>query len=227
MKKKNNNMLIIAVGTGVIALGYFLYPTLKNLFRKKGTSAEIDTPETEITPAPSLPTTGTETPGTTKTETPGTTKTETSGTKPINEFSQRLTKGSKGDNVKRIQTIINDVASLRKQNTINGVNLPLKVDGDFGANTEKVAKAIFSKYKESGYITVNQARSKWAFSRGYYNQVFPQALVTSKAYNLYQDQYKLGKIENSNYMKKKKQGQNINNYLDNLSSWTDYSNFAD
>jgi hypothetical protein len=219
MKKKNNNMLIIAVGTGVIALGYFLYPTLKNLFRKKGSSAEIDTTETEITTAPGSSTTGT--------ETTGTTKTETSGTKPINEFSQRLTKGSKGDNVKRIQTIINDVASLRKQNEINGVNLPLKVDGDFGANTEKVAKAIFSKYKESGYITVNQARSKWAFSRGYYNQVFPQALVTSKSYNLYQDQYKLGKIENSNYMKKKKQGQNINNYLDNLSSWTDYSNFAD
>lgn len=219
MKKKNNNMLIIAVGTGVIALGYFLYPTLKNLFRKKGSSAEIDTTETEITTAPGSSTTGT--------ETTGTTKTETTGTKPINEFSQRLTKGSKGDNVKRIQTIINDVASLRKQNEINGVNLPLKVDGDFGANTEKVAKAIFSKYKESGYITVNQARSKWAFSRGYYNQVFPQALVTSKAYNLYQDQYKLGKIENSNYMKKKKQGQNINNYLDNLSSWTDYSNFAD
>jgi hypothetical protein len=221
MKKKNNNMLIIAVGTGVIALGYFLYPTLKNLFRKKGSSAEIDTTETEITTAPGLPTTGTETTGTTKT------KTETSGTKPINEFSQRLTKGSKGDNVKRIQTIINDVASLRKQNEINGVNLPLKVDGDFGANTEKVAKAIFSKYKESGYITVNQARSKWAFSRGYYNQVFPQALVTSKSYNYYQDQYKLGKIENSNYMKKKKQGQNINNYLDNSSSWLDYSNYAD
>jgi hypothetical protein len=219
MKKKNNNMLIIAVGTGVIALGYFLYPTLKNLFRKKGSSAEIDTTETEITTAPGLPTTGT--------ETTGTTKTETSGTKPINEFSQRLTKGSKGDNVKRIQTIINDVASLRKQNEINGVSLPLKIDGDFGANTEKVAKAIFSKYKESGYITVNQARSKWAFSRGYYNQVFPQALVSSKAYNLYQDQYKLGKIENSNYMKKKKQGQNINNYLDNSSSWLDYSNFAD
>ena len=221
MKKKNNNMLIIAVGTGVIALGYFLYPTLKNLFRKKGSSAEIDTTETEITTAPGSSTTGTETTGT------ETTKTETSGTKPINEFSQRLTKGSKGENVKRIQIIINDVASLRKQNEINGVNLPLKVDGDFGANTEKVAKAIFSKYKESGYITVNQARSKWAFSRGYYNQVFPQALVSSKAYNLYQDQYKLGKIENSNYMKKKKQGQNINNYLDNLSSWTDYSNFAD
>lgn len=219
MKKKNNNMLIIAVGTGVIALGYFLYPTIKNLFKKKGSSAEIDTTETEITTAPGLPTTGT--------ETTGTTKTETSGTKPINEFSQRLTKGSKGDNVKRIQTIINDVASLRKQNEINGVSLPLKIDGDFGANTEKVAKAIFSKYKESGYITVNQARSKWAFSRGYYNQVFPQALVTSKAYNLYQDQYKLGKIENSNYMKKKKQGQNINNYLDNSSSWLDYSNFAD
>lgn len=219
MKKKNNNMIIIAVGTGVIALGYFLYPTLKNLFRKKGSSAEIDTTETEITTAPGLPTTGT--------ETTGTTKTETSGTKPINEFTQRLTKGSKGNNVKRIQTIINDVASLRKQNKINGVNLPLKVDGDFGAKTEKVAKAIFSKYKESGYITVNQARSKWAFSRGYYNQVFPQGLVSSKAYNLYQDQYKLGKIENSNYMKKKKQGQNINNYLDNSSSWLDYSNYAD
>jgi hypothetical protein len=220
MKKKNNNMLIIAVGTGVIALGYFLYPTLKNLFRKKGSSAEIDTTETEITPAPGLP--QPEQP-----EQPEQPKTEKSGTKPINEFSQRLTKGSKGDNVKRIQTIINDVASLRKQNTINGVNLPLKIDGDFGANTEKVAKAIFSKYKESGYITVNQARSKWAFSRGYYNQVFPQALVTSKSYNLYQDQYKLGKIENSNYMKKKKQGQNINNYLDNSISWLDYSNFSD
>jgi len=219
MKKKNNNMVIFAVGTGVIALGYFLYPTLKNLFRKKGSSTEIDTTETEITTAPSLPTTGT--------ETTVTTKTETTGTKPINEFSQRLTKGSKGENVKRIQIIINDVASLRKQNEINGVSLPLKVDGDFGANTEKVAKAIFSKYKESGYITVNQARSKWAFSRGYYNQVFPQPLVSAKAYDLYQDQYKLGKIENSNYMKKKKQGQNINNYLDNLSSWTDYSNFAD
>ena len=221
MKKKNNNMVIFAVGTGVIALGYFLYPTLKNLFRKKGSSTEIDTTETEITTAPGSSTTGTVTTGTV------TTKTETTGTKPINEFSQRLTKGSKGDNVKRIQTIINDVASLRKQNEINGVNLPLKIDGNFGVNTEKVAKAIFSKYKESGYITVNQARSKWAFSRGYYNQVFPQALVTSKSYDLYQDQYKLGKIENSNYMKKKKQGQNINNYLDNSSSWLDYSNFAD
>jgi len=216
MMKKNNNMIILAVGTGVIALGYFLYPTLKNLFRKKDPSAEIDTTETEITTAPGSSTSGTET-----------TKTETTETKPTNEFSQRLTKGSKGDNVKRIQTILNDVASLRKQNEINGVQMPLKIDGIFGANTEKVAKAIFTKYKESGYITVNQARSKWAFSRGYYNEIFPQALVTSKAYNLYQDQYKLGKIENSNYGKKKKQGQNINNYLDNLNSWTDYSNFAD
>jgi peptidoglycan hydrolase-like protein with peptidoglycan-binding domain len=218
MKKKNNNMLIIAVGTGVIALGYFLYPTLKNLFRKKEKSAEIDTTETEITTAPGSSTSGTET---TKTETKEITKPK------IDEFSQRLTKGSKGDNVKRVQTILNDVASLRKQNEINGVQMPLKIDGIFGANTEKVAKAIFTKYKESGYITVNQARSKWAFSRGYYNQVFPQALVTSKAYNLYQDQYRLGKIENANYGKKKKQGQNINNYLDNSSSWLDYSNFAD
>lgn len=218
MKKKNNNMIILAVGTGVIALGYFLYPTLKNLFRKKGSSAEIDTIEIETTTAPDQSTSGTETKGTEKKET----------IKPkIDEFAQRLTKGSKGDNVKRVQTIINDVASLRKQNEINGVQLPLKIDGNFGANTEKVAKTIFTKYKESGYITVNQARSKWAFSRGYYNQVFPQALVNSKAYNYYQDQYKLGKIENANYGKKKKQGQNINNYLDNLSSWKDYSNYAD
>ena len=42
-KKKNNNMLILAVSTGVLALGYFLYPTLKNLFKKKETSAEIET----------------------------------------------------------------------------------------------------------------------------------------------------------------------------------------
>ena len=218
MKKKNNNMIILAVGTGVIALGYFLYPTLKNLFKKKGSSAEIDTIEIETTTAPDQSTSGTETKGT---ETKETIKPK------IDEFAQRLTKGSKGDNVKRVQTILNDVASLRKQNEINGVQLPLKIDGNFGANTEKVAKAIFTKYKESGYITVNQARSKWAFSRGYYNQVFPQALVTSKLYNLYQDQYKLGKIENANYGKKKKQGQNINNYLDNLSSWKDYSNYAD
>lgn len=218
MKKKNNNMIILAVGTGVIALGYFLYPTLKNLFKKKGSSAEIETTETEITTAPDPSTSGTEITGTEKKET----------IKPkIDEFAQRLTKGSKGDNVKRVQTILNDVASLRKQNEINGVQLPLKIDGIFGANTEKVAKAIFTKYKESGYITVNQARSKWAFSRGYYNQVFPQALVTSKLYDLYQDQYKLGKIENANYGKKKKKDQNINNYLDNLSSWKDYSNYAD
>ena len=218
MKKKKNNMIILAVGTGVIALGFFLYPTLKNLFKKKETSEEIDTIEIETTTAPDQSTSGTETKGTEKKET----------IKPkIDEFAQRLTKGSKGDNVKRVQTILNDVASLRKQNEINGVQLPLKIDGNFGANTEKVAKAIFTKYKESGYITVNQARSKWAFSRGYYNQVFPQALVTSKLYDLYQDKYKLGKIENSNYMKKKKQGQNINNYLDNLSSWKNYSNYAD
>ena len=218
MKKKNNNMIILAVGTGVIALGYFLYPTLKNLFKKKGSSAEIDTIEIETTTAPDQSTSGTETKGT---ETKETIKPK------IDEFAQRLTKGSKGDNVKRVQTILNDVASLRKQNEINGVQLPLKIDGNFGANTEKVAKAIFTKYKESGYITVNQARSKWAFSRGYYNQVFPQALVTSKLYNLYHDQYKLGIIENANYGKKKQQGQNINNYLDNLSSWKDYSNYAD
>ena len=34
--------------------------------------------------------------------------------------------------------------------------------------------------------SVNQARSKWAFSRGFYDQSFPQSLVNSKAYNLYQ-----------------------------------------
>lgn len=217
-KKKNNNMLILAVSTGVLALGYFLYPTLKNLFKKKETSAEIET-ETE---------TQTQTPGSTKIEIE-TTETEKNETKPlkIDEFKQRLVKGSKGENVKRIQTILNDIASLRKQNKINGVNMPLKVDGDFGANTEKVAKNIFTKYKESGYISVNQARSKWAFSRGFYDQSFPQSLVNSKAYNLYQDQYKLGKIEGGNYAKKKKQGENINNYLDNLSSWKDYSNYAD
>jgi len=220
MKKKNNNMTILAIGTGVIALGFFLLPTLKKLFKKKGTNTEIDE-ETKTEIKNFVPDPIVIDPSTSGTETKEITKPK------IDEFAQRLTKGSKGDNVKRVQTILNDVASLRKQNEINGVQMPLKIDGSFGANTEKVAKTIFTKYKESGYITVNQARSKWAFSRGYYNQVFPQALVTSKAYNLYQDQYKLGKIENANYGKKKKQGQNINNYLDNSSSWLDYSNFAD
>jgi hypothetical protein len=116
-------------------------------------------------------------------------------------IDKQLRKGSGGEEVKRLQYIINFIAGYRgatKYKTPSGyvVNFPIKADGDFGANTQ--AGSFFISpifFKERGYLTLDQARKKLAYIAGYYDKNFPSSLVGLKRYADYQTAYKSGQID--------------------------------
>jgi hypothetical protein len=116
------------------------------------------------------------------------------------DIDKKLRKGSKGEEVKRLQFIINYIAGFRdadKYKTPGGytVNFPIKPDGDFGSNTQAGAYFISSKFKDQGFITLDQARRSLAFIAGYYDKPFPSELVGTKNFNDYQNAYKGGQID--------------------------------
>jgi len=116
------------------------------------------------------------------------------------DIDKKLRKGSKGEEVKRLQFIINYIAGFRgssKYKTPGGytVNFPIKADGDFGNNTQAGAFYISPQFKDQGFITLDQARRKLAYIAGYYGKPFPSELVGTKNYMDYQNAYKGGEID--------------------------------
>jgi hypothetical protein len=116
------------------------------------------------------------------------------------DINKKLRKGSKGEEVKRLQFIINYIAGFRgssKYKTPGGytVNFPIKADGDFGNNTQAGAYFISSQFKDLGFITLDQARRSLAFIAGFYGKPFPSELVGTKNYMDYQNAYKGGQID--------------------------------
>lgn len=116
------------------------------------------------------------------------------------DINAKLRKGSKGTEVKKLQYIINYIAGFRgsgSYTTPSGykVNFPISVDGDFGSGTQAGAYFISPEFRTQGYITLDQARKKFAYLAGYYRKPFPSELVGTSNYKKYQDSYKAGEIQ--------------------------------
>lgn len=180
----NKNKLYI--GAGILAAGIGIYllagDQIKALFKKD------DTDDTNNNQNPLLPpvTGGKVTPQ--LPEPPGL------------DIDKKLRKGSKGEEVKRLQYVINYIAGFRGSKafkTPSGytVNFPIKADGDFGSNTQAGAYFISPEFKDLGFITLDIARRKLAYLAGYYDKPFPSSLVGTKNYGDYQNAYKGGQID--------------------------------
>lgn len=133
---------------------------------------------------------------------------------PALDIEKKLRKGSSGEEVKRLQFIINYIAGFRgskSYKTPGGytVNFPIKPDGDFGNNTQAGAFFISPEFKSQGFITLDQARRKLAYIAGYYSKPFPSELVGTKNFDKYQQSYKAGQID----FGKKDRAQNIGAFV--------------
>jgi hypothetical protein len=130
------------------------------------------------------------------------------------DIDKKLRKGSSGEEVKRLQFIINYIAGFRgskSYKTPSGytVNFPIKTDGDFGNNSQAGAYFISPEFKTNGFITLDQARRKLAYIAGYYSKPFPSELVGTKNFDRYQESYKAGQID----FGKKDRAQNIGAFV--------------
>lgn len=131
------------------------------------------------------------------------------------DLNKKLRKGSKGDEVKRLQYIINYIAGFRgttSYKTPSGytVKFPISTDGDFGSGTQAGAYFIAPSFKNDGFITLDTARKRLAYLAGYYQKPFPSELVDSKNYKVYQDQFKTGQIDFGKQDRAKKIGAFVN-----------------
>ena len=117
-------------------------------------------------------------------------------------IDKKLIKGAKGDEVKKLQQIINVIAGARKTTsykTPSGytVKFPIASDGGFGNDTQAGAFFAFDVFKDQGFVTLDQARKKMAYILGYYGKPFPSGLVNTKNYKKYQELFKAGEIDAS------------------------------
>ena len=123
-------------------------------------------------------------------------------------IDKKLVKGTKGDEVEKLQQIINVIAGARKTTSYKTpggytVKFPIASDGGFGNNTQAGAFFAFDVFKDQGFVTLDQARKKMAYILGYYGKPFPSGLVNTKNYKKYQDIYKAGEIDASKGEKQK------------------------
>jgi hypothetical protein len=131
------------------------------------------------------------------------------------DINKKLRKGTQGEEVKRLQFIINYIAGFRKSTSYKTpggftVNFPIGTDGDFGNGTQAGAYFIAPSFKTDGFITLDTARKRLAYIAGYYNKPFPSELVGTKNYNKYQDEYKSGQIDFGKDDRAKKIGTFVN-----------------
>lgn len=116
------------------------------------------------------------------------------------DIDKKLKKGSTGEEVKRLQFIINGIAGLRNTTSYKTpagytVKFPISADGSFGSDSQAGAYFIAPAFKDQGFITLDQARKRLAFIAGYYDKPFPSSLVSTKNYKEYQTSYKAGEID--------------------------------
>jgi hypothetical protein len=192
-KKPINKKLLIGVGIASALIGtYFLAgDQIKSLFKKDDTDKKPEDQQPQLPPAV--------VPGT-----PGTPAPVGSGVKNAPQdtgydINKKLRVGSKGEEVKRLQFIINSIAGARQTNSYTDagkkVNFPINPDGDFGNNTNLGSLFSFDIFKSQGYITLDQARKKMAYIFGYRQLQFPSSFVGTKNEKQYQESYKAGQID--------------------------------
>ena len=171
---------IIIVGGGV---GYLLYSkVIKPYFFKD--SATSDLPEEDLTTLPdSTPTLPTSTGG------GGGSGSKPTSSAPKVDIDKKLSKGSKGDLVFKIQIAANKIAAARGKSSYydkdknKTIKFPIAQDKDFGTTTDSAAKFAFPSYRANGYITVRKAREQWVRSFGHYKKPFPTELSSVSNYN--------------------------------------------
>ncbi len=117
------------------------------------------------------------------------------------DLDKRLLVGVTGNEVERLQTILNDFGyklKLKQGNTYGTGKkyiFPLKVDGNFGEQTYNAAYNNLNFLRDKGYITLDEARYDWAYFLGKNGFDFPDSLRSSSRYKRYADRYKTGKID--------------------------------
>lgn len=193
VKKKNNKLLIgLGIAGALVGIGIFTYPSLKKLFKP-----DEEKPEEQLTtnlPPPDQNSNGNNTQS--KTETPTETK-----EKGLNIYKKNKY-GDKSKEVTAIQTIINLMSQLRgtygKTIQVDGkaLKLPVGIDGNFGGQTKLGALYSFpATFKDSGFVTLYNARKKFAYATGYYNQGFPSNLIGTTKEEDYRASYMIGKAD--------------------------------
>lgn len=185
-KPNKSNLILLGIATAIIGTYFLAGDKIMAFF--KGDSSNDQTPEidsTSSTPSvPSLPSTA---PATTSGSSPGDAK--------INIY-KKLRKGSKGDEVFKLQVIINDILQTFREN--GQQDQLIKQDGSFGPNTEKALIRVNGKnspYYKKGYTTLNDQRINWAYLRGQYGKQYPSSLVGSSQAKAYEYWYKLGQLK--------------------------------
>jgi hypothetical protein len=131
------------------------------------------------------------------------------------DINKVLRKGTQGEEVKRLQFIINYIAGFRNSSSYKTpggytVKFPIGTDGDFGNGTQAGAYFIAPSFKSDGFITLDTARKRLAYIAGYYGKPFPSELVGTKNYNTYQSEYKSGQIDFGKDDRAKKIGTFVN-----------------
>ncbi len=185
-KTDKNRLLLIGLGTAILGTVFLSWDTITGKFKGDENKPKLPPPPPSNKAAGNKPQP----------------KPETVGP----NLDKKLTKGLKGDEVKRLQVIINEIEAMRgkKSITANGkvIKFPLDVDGDLGPSTFAAALDCFPSLKSQGYITLHQARLKWAYSLGYYDKPFSATLVNSPRIKEYQVQYKMGSEQGKGEPKK-------------------------
>ena len=193
VKKKNNKLFIgLGIAGALIGIGIFTYPKLKELFKP---DEKID-PNKEDQNQNNLP------PGDQNNNTDNSPKEEK---KPKEKSIDIYKKNKYGDpinkEVEAIQTIINLISQLRgtygKTIKIDGKSLtfPIGIDGDFGTGTKLGSLYAFPTYKNAGFVTLYNARKKFAYATGYYDKGFPSNLIGTTKESDYRNSYALGKAD--------------------------------
>jgi hypothetical protein len=183
---KNRKFLIAGVAAAAIGTWLLAGDKIKAIF--KGEPEPPSLPEPESTPAPA------------QAIAPPRIVQQVTTTESI-DLDKRLLVGVTGNEVERLQTILNDFGyklKLKQGNTYGTGKkyiFPLKVDGKFGEQTYNAGYNNFNFLRDKGYITLDQARYDWVYFLGKNGFDFPDSLRSSSRYKRYADRYKTGKID--------------------------------
>lgn len=185
--KKNNKTNLILLGVATAIIGTYFLAGDKIMAFFKGDSSNDQTPQidpTATTPSvPSLP------------STPSIPTESAPADNKLNIYA-KLRKGSKGDEVFKLQVILNDILQTFREN--GQKDQLIKQDGSFGPATEKAlirVNGTNSPFYKKGYTTLNDQRINWAYFRGQYKKAYPSSLVGSSQSKAYEYWFKLGQLK--------------------------------
>lgn len=183
-KKKplnKRNLIFLGLATAIVGTYFLAGDKIKEFFKGDGPNEDpVIDPQPEI-----------------KVIAPGVVTTMTTAKPDENKLNiyKKLKRGVKGDEVFKIQVILNDILQTFREN--GQKDQLIKQDGDFGPATEQALIRVNGKnspYYKKGYTTLNDQRINWAYFRGQYKKQYPSSLVGSSQSKAYEYWYKLGQL---------------------------------